>query len=143
MAYLRLIAVTLLLVICSSAAVADVTARHAWIRLLPGSLPAAGYLELDNNGADSVQLVAVQSTRFGAIELHLSSEQNGIASMRRVNSLEIPAGKTVALKPGGYHLMLFRPADDLKPGGQVPVTLKFSDGSHLPVNFLLRDASGQ
>jgi len=63
--------------------------------------------------------------------------------MRRVDTLAIPAGKTVALKPRGYHLMLFEPVDDLKPGGQVTVTLEFSDGSQLPVNFLLRDATGQ
>jgi len=141
---LRLILMTLVLVASSSGtAAADITARHAWIRLLPGDLPAAGYLELINNGAGGVQLTGVQSTRFGAIEVHLSSEQSGVARMRRVDTLAIPAGKTVALKPRGYHLMLFEPVDDLKPGGQVTVTLEFSDGSQLPVNFLLRDATGQ
>ena len=141
----RLIPVTLLLMAIGigSADAADVTARDAWIRLLPGNLPAAGYLELDNSGVNSVQLTGMQSARFGAIELHLSSEQSGVARMRRVYKLSIPAGRTVALKPRGYHLMLFRSNGDLKPGGQVLVTLEFSDGTHLPVNFLLRDATGQ
>ncbi len=142
---MRLIPVTLLLMAIGigSADAADVTARDAWIRLLPGNLPAAGYLELDNNGVNSVQLVGMQSARFGAIELHLSSEQSGVARMRQVHKLVIPAGKMVELKPRGYHLMLFRSTGDLQPGGQVTVTLEFSDGSYLPVNFMLRDATGQ
>jgi len=134
---------TLLLVACSGGAAAELSARHAWVRLLPAGLPAAGYLELDNSGANSVRLVSMQSAYFDAIELHLSSEQSGVARMRRVGNLEIPAGKTVVLAPGGYHLMMFTPAVGLKPGDQVPVTLKFSDGNLLPVNFLLRNAAGQ
>ena len=134
---------TLLLVVCSTvAAAADITARHAWIRLLPGHLPAAGYLELSNHGTETVRLTGVQSTDFGVIEVHESSERSGVARMRRVDSLEIPAGKTVAFKPLGYHLMLFKSVDGLKPGGQVTLTLQFSDASRLPVDFQLRDAAG-
>jgi len=141
---IRLLLICLWLALyCSTSAAAGLAARHAWIRLLPGDLPAAGYLELVNNGADSVQLVAVQSTGFGAIELHQSSEQSGVARMRRVQRLEIPAGRTVVLKPRGYHLMLFRPTGDLQPGDKVTVTLEFSDGTRLPVSFSLRDATGQ
>jgi len=139
----RLIAATLLLIVCTGAAAAEVSARHAWIRLLPGNLPAAGYLELINSGAESVRLVGGQSPRFGGVELHVSSDPSGVARMQRVTSLNIAGGKTVVLKPRGYHLMLFQPADDLKPGGRAPVTLEFSDGSHLVVDFLLRDATGQ
>jgi len=141
---IRLILTVLWLVLYNSASgAAHISARHAWIRLLPGNLPAAGYLELTNAGADSVQLVAMQSAYFGSIELHESSEQSGVARMRRVDSLDIPAGRTVRLKPRGYHLMLFRPVGTLKPGDRVTVMLEFSDASHLAVKFLLRDASGQ
>ncbi len=141
---MRRILLTLWLVLyCSTSGAADLTARQAWIRLLPGDLPAAGYLELVNSGTNRVQLVGVQSTGFGAVELHESSEQSGVARMRRVDRLQIPAGGTLRLKPRGYHLMLFRPTAKLQPGDRVTVTLEFSDGTRLPVEFLLRDATGQ
>ncbi len=141
---MRMTAATLLLLVCcGAAAAAGLSARHAWIRLLPGDLPAAGYLELVNTGADSVRLTGAQSPGFGTIELHESSEQSGVARMRRVERLAIPAGGTLVLEPRGYHLMLSGPSGDLQPGERVPVTLEFSDGTRLPVSFLLRDASGR
>jgi len=140
---MRHLALVLLWLAASGSTAAAVTAHQAWIRLLPGTLPAAGYLQLTNSGADGVQLVGTHSTSFGNIELHSSLSPSGVARMRRVDKLTIPAGATVALKPRGYHLMLFRPAAGLQPGGQVPVTLEFSDGSRLSVPFTLRNASGQ
>ncbi len=139
----RVLLTVLLLVGSTLVTAADITARQAWIRLLPGSLPAAGYLQLVNRGTQTVRLTGVQGTAFAAIEIHESSEQSGVARMRRVESLAIPAGKTVALKPLGYHLMLFNPVEGLKPGGRVTLTLEFSDASRLPVAFQLRDAAGQ
>ena len=117
-----------------------ISASGAWIRLLPGSLPGAGYVELRNEGKEPVALVGVKSPAFGDIEVHRSLEDGGVARMEHVERLEIPPGETVVLGPGGYHLMMFERRPGLKLGGRVPVSLYFSNGDHLDLEFpLARD----
>ena len=53
----------------------------------------------------------------------------GVMRMRAIDSLALPAGKTVELKPGGYHLMLLDLAQPLKEGDSVPVVLTFADAA--------------
>ena len=50
---------------------------------------------------------------------------NGITTMRMVDAIDIPAGKTVTLDPGGFHLMFVTLQRPLKAGGKLPVTLTF------------------
>ena len=103
----------------------EVSASGAWIRLLPGSLPGAGYVELRNEGKDPMALIRIESPAFSDIELHLSSEEDGVAHMQHVERLDLPPGETVVLAPGGYHLMMFGRSAGLTLGGLVPVTLHF------------------
>lgn len=99
---------------------------------IPGSSMSAGYLSLRNNTAVKLRITRVASPQFARIEIHESTLDNGIARMRRIDELPIPAGDTVVLERGGKHLMLMNPLVDFNSGQgtQSPannVTLKFYD----------------
>jgi len=119
----------------------QVRATHAWIRVLPGALPAGGYVTLENHGDQPVALTGARSTAYAEVMLHHSSTEGGVSRMAMVDSLSIPAHGTAVLAPGGYHLMLMKPAAAVLPGHQVQLQLQFDDGSSLPVDFLARPAN--
>lgn len=119
-----------------------VTSAHAWIRLLPGDLPAAGYVTLQNNDAKAATIAAVQTDAYASAMLHQSTQDaDGMSHMTMVDHLAIPAHAAVSLSPSGYHLMLEHASHPLKPGDSVHITLRFADGSQLPVPFLVRPAN--
>jgi len=97
----------------------------------PGQPIGAVYLTLTNDSAQPRTLVAASSPDAQAVELHSHVHEGGMMRMRRVERIEIPAGGSVSLEPGGLHLMLIGLKGDLKPGDQVWLTLDFDDGSKL------------
>lgn len=119
------------------------TASQAWIRVLPGDLPLAGYLVLTNRGERTLTLVGVHSPAFRQIEIHQSLDQSGVARMMMVERVAIAPGGQLAFAPGGYHLMLFGRTRALQVGDEVPVTLEFADGEQLTVRFALRAATAR
>ena len=120
---------------------ADVTVTDAWIRALPGHLPAAGYFILHNTGSRELTLTGANSPVCGMMMLHKSSSDNGMANMMDMDSVAIPAGGSVTFAPGGLHLMCMDPKP-LKRGSGVPVTLQFSSGKTVTVTFAVRNALG-
>lgn len=120
---------------------AAVRVSGAWIRVLPGSLPNAGYAVLHNDSGKTVDLVAADSPAYGRIMLHKSVETGGMSRMLPVKQLAIPAHGQVALAPGGYHLMLMQRVVPVKPGMHVKIRLHFADGSVLEGDFLARPAN--
>ena len=124
------------------AAAADhVHAAHAWIRVLPGSLPAGAYVTLENNGDQPVAMTGASSKAYAQVMLHHSSTEGGVSRMTMVDSLPVPAHGKAVLAPAGYHLMLMHPTAPVKPGATVRMLLKFSDGSSLPTDFIARPAN--
>jgi copper(I)-binding protein len=69
------------------------------------------------------KLVEVSSPVAGIAEIHEMAMQGDMMRMRALPALELPAGKAVQLKPGGYHVMLMDLKQQLKPGESVPLTL--------------------
>ena len=76
---------------------------------VPGMTMSAGYLSITNNTDDIISISRVESAHFESVQIHESSLEDGIAKMRRLDELTIPAQSTVKLEPGGKHLMLMRP----------------------------------
>jgi copper(I)-binding protein len=118
-----------------------VRASHAWIRVLPGALPAGAYVTLENDGDQPVALSGASSTVYADVMLHQSSTAGGVSRMNMVDSLAVPAHGRAALAPAGYHLMLVQPDAPVKPGDTVTLTLKFTDGSTLATDFIARPAN--
>lgn len=113
----------------------------AWIRLLPGDLPAAGYFTLKNDSAQATALVGAASPDFTRTMLHRSVEKNGTEKMIHVDSVPIPANGVLRFAPGGYHLMLMKRHHPLKVGDRLPITLRFQSGTTLTVDFVVRGAA--
>jgi len=114
-----------------------------WFRALPGNIPAGGYFTLRNNGRQAVVLTGAASPACGSIMLHQTVSGGGMAGMKHVASLDVPAGGSVSFAPGGHHLMCLEPKAAMKPGGAVPVTLQFQGGTTLTANFTVRNAAGK
>ena len=118
-----------------------VRASQAWIRVLPGDLPAGGYVTLENTGDQPATLRSVSSSEYGNVMLHKSSTEGGVGRMAMVESLAISAHGKAELAPGGYHLMLMKAATPVKIGDKVKLTLRFNDGSTLDTDFTARPAN--
>lgn len=137
-----LLAAPLLAANTAHAADADaVHVSHAWLRVLPGDLPAGGYAVLQNTGDTPVALVGASSPAYGHVMLHQSSQAGGMSRMSMVESLPLPPQGNATLAPGGYHLMLMHAVQPVKPGDTVKVQLRFADGSTLDADFLARPAN--
>lgn len=136
-----LLAVALLPGMLYATSADHVRVSHAWLRILPGELPAGGYAILQNTGTQPATLTGAHSTSYADVMLHVSSVAGGTSRMRMAKAVPIPAQGTAQLAPGGYHLMLTRPVHPVVPGDQVLLTLTFADGSTLDTTFMARPAN--
>ena len=110
---------------------------HPWSRPNPPGAPTAvGFLTVTNTGTAPDKLVGGSSPDVAKIEVHEMSMDGGVMKMRPVTGgLVIAPGKTVALQPGGYHLMLIGPNHAFKVGEHIPATLKFEHAGEIKVEF--------
>ena len=90
---------------------------------VPGMAMSAGYFDLSNNSRQSISITHVTSPEFASVEMHETVIKNLVARMIALGTLTLQAGETVSFEPGGKHLMLMRPADEISS-----VTLQFFDG---------------
>ncbi|HHH39337.1 MAG TPA: copper chaperone PCu(A)C [Sedimenticola sp.] len=110
----------------------DVEVSGAYARAVPPGQPnSAAFLTLSNKSGTDHRLVDAASPAAKVVELHTHINDNGMMKMRRVNGIDVPAGKVTKLQPGGYHVMLIGLTRDLKPGEAVELTLLFNDGSEI------------
>lgn len=121
-------------------ATTGVTVTHAWIRWLPAGLPSAGYAVITNHDAVPINLSGASSKAYRSVSLMRSRLAEDDSSMVSVEHISVPAHGSVALAPGGYHLMLSGPTHPLKPGDTVPMTLDIA-GSTLQVVFSVLPAN--
>ena len=106
----------------------------AWVRLaaVPGN-PAAAYFTIHGGKAPS-RLIAIDSQAAGSAELHRSMKAGDMASMQRVDGVDVPAQGTIAFAPGGYHVMLFGIGARVKPGDTLPLVARFAKGDPMEVS---------
>ena len=83
-------------------------------------------------------LTAVEPVNGGTASLHETTSDNGIMRMRSVETLSIPAGGEVALKPGGIHIMLMDVPSGLRKGDTLPLRLRFKRQGDVVINFSVR-----
>jgi copper(I)-binding protein len=103
-------------------AMAQTTVKEPWIRGTVAQQKATGMFAQITSPAGG-KLVAASSPVAGVVEIHEMVMDGNVMKMRAIPGLALPAGKTVELKPGGYHVMLMDLKQQLKPGESVPVTL--------------------
>ncbi len=106
------------------AAQAQVSVNGAWVRAtVPQQKATGAFMQL--NAAKDTRLVSASSPLTPVVEVHEMALQNDVMIMRQVPAVELPAGKTVELRPGGYHVMLMDLKQQVKEGDTVPLTLVF------------------
>jgi copper(I)-binding protein len=117
--------------------------RHPWSRATPATAPSAGgFLTVVNKGDAADRLVAVQSPASDQVQIHEMKMDGTIMRMRELdNGVALPAGQTVELKPGGYHVMFIGLKAPFAKGQKVPATLVFEKAGKVEVEFLV-DALG-
>ena len=105
-----------------SPASAQTTVKDPWIRGTVAQQKATGmFAQITSAGGG--KLVSASSPVAQVVEIHEMVMDGNVMKMRAIPGLDLPAGKAVDLKPGGYHVMLMELKQQLKPGDIVPVTL--------------------
>ena len=104
-----------------------VDVKDAWVRTsVPGQKATGAYMKL--TAKDGANLVAASSPVAGVTEVHEMKMEGDVMKMKAVaGGVVLPAGKTVELKPGGYHLMLMDLKAALPKDSTIPLTLVFKD----------------
>jgi hypothetical protein len=129
-----------LLVAPSLAVSAPPSATLAWARATPPGLTVgAAYLTL-TGGTQSDRLVGASTPRASMVQIHVVVDSNGVAGMREVDGVDVPAGRTVSLAPGGTHLMLMGLDGPLVAGQDLPLTLVFERAGRVDVVAKVRPA---
>lgn len=118
------------LALACTPAVAEVTITDAWVRgTVPAQTSTGAYMKLKST--ENAKVVAASSPAAKVVEIHEMSMSGTTMEMRPVAALPLPAGKTVEMKSGGYHVMLMGLA---KPLGKDDV---------VPIKFTIEDAGGK
>lgn len=105
---------------------AAVKVEGAWARAtVQGQKGTGAFMSL--TAKDGAQLVGVSTPVAGVAEVHEMKMEGDVMKMRALPSLDLPAGKKVDLKPGGYHVMLMDLKAPLAKDSTIPVTLLFKD----------------
>ncbi len=132
------------LALAALAATAVATSAHAapvvtaaWSRPTAQGTTGAGFMTLSNPGAKPDALVSVESPLSSHVMAHQSSMSGGMASMKMVASVPVPAGGSVTFAPGGYHLMFMGLTRPLNVGDSLPATLTFASGAKVKVTFVV------
>ncbi|HET7410061.1 MAG TPA: copper chaperone PCu(A)C, partial [Paracoccaceae bacterium] len=115
----------------------DLMVVHPMSRPIMAGRTAAVYMAIANDGETDERFLGARSPAFEAVELHESYEENGIAKMRPVEVLEIPAGDTALLEPGGLHLMLFGAKQAVAAGETFPLVLIFEQAGEVEVPVMV------
>ena len=118
----------------------EVRVTDAWARPADAGGTTAVYFVIDNPAGEADELLDVSGTAAAALEMHLSSmDENGVASMRRQESVPIPAGETTVFEPGGLHVMLIDVAAPLAPGDTLTIRLEFRDAGEIELEVPVRE----
>ncbi len=111
----------------------DISIDHPWARATAqGQANGAAYMTLDNRGAED-RLVGAESTAADRVELHTHMDDKGVMRMRRLDSIDLPAGKVTELEPGGLHLMMLELDAPLAVGEKFPLILTFEKAGKVEV----------
>ncbi len=112
--------------------------RGAWARPAQSGATDAGYLRIDNSRSDQADtLVGAESPVAGQVSIHESRLEGQVMIMRPLKTVAVPARSTVALAPGGLHLMLTSLKRPLRLGDRFAMTLVFAKAGNRVVEFLV------
>jgi copper(I)-binding protein len=118
----------------------ELSVEGAWVRSNP-NLMGAAYLVITSPTDDELVAASVDPSIAATVEVHEVVTDDGMMRMREVSGITLPAGESVVLEPGGYHLMLLDMPAMLAPGTGVDITLTFTSGTTRVVSAEVREST--
>jgi copper(I)-binding protein len=116
-----------------------ITITEAWSPPSLSQTTAVGFFYIASSDDDAV--TGAHSDCCTAVEIHEHIMDGDVMRMRRVEKLALPAGKDVALQPGGYHVMLIGLKNPTSEGETIKATLEFEHAPPQLVTFTVRPAT--
>ena len=112
-----------------------ISVEQAWARATPaGAMSGAAYMTLANKTNTADRLTGASSDVAAKVQIHEMKVVGGVMQMREVaGGLAIPAGGSVTLQPGSYHVMLMGLKKPLVAGQSFPLTLTFAKAGNISV----------
>lgn len=117
----------------------DLEITEPWTRATPGgAVVAGGFMRIANKGAQPDRLVGGAFSLSKRFEIHEMKMDGGVMQMRPLDKgLEIPAGATVELKPGGYHVMMIDLTAPVRQGAPLRGALQFEKAGKIEIDFMV------
>lgn len=138
--------VALMMTAAGSALAGDAKAGNiqitgAWARASAGPAQnGAAFMAIANSGNEADRLLAAAADVAATAELHTHLHEGGVMRMREVPAIDVPAGQTVTMQPGGYHVMFMGLKAPLKQGTAFPLTLTFEKAGKVTVDVAVGEA---
>jgi copper(I)-binding protein len=141
--YLIIIMITASTGVPGAAAAGELAVAGVWARASLGAAKSgAVYLTVENWGAAADRLITAETLAASHAALHTHIMEEGVMKMRPVAAgIEIPAGGSAVLAPGGLHVMLMGLAAPLEEGARFALTLTFERAGLVAVEVLVRPAT--
>ena len=123
----------------------SVEVNEAWVRgTVQGQSATGAFMDLTSK--NNARLISASSPAAKTVEVHNMKVEGGVMKMYPVDGVDLPAGKTVKLAPGGYHVMLMGLNAPLQAGRSIPVKLTFELADKkretIDLNIEVRDIKG-
>jgi periplasmic copper chaperone A len=124
---------------------AAVNVENAWARPSMAAKDGSGtvsgiFMVVSNGGKEADRLIGGVTAAAEKVEVHETIMEGEVAKMQQVaGGLEIPAGGSVMLKPGGYHVMLIGIKQDLKVGDKFSIDLQFEKSGTITLEVPVKD----
>jgi copper(I)-binding protein len=107
-----------------------------------GQPAGGGFITLSNKGTSADRLIGASAPVAATVEIHTMRMEGDVMRMRPVDAIELPAGETVELKPGGMHMMFMGLKAPLKAGEGFPLTLRFEKAGEMTIHMHIEAATG-
>lgn len=121
----------------------SVSVQGPWVRATSGTTDptmTAAFMAIDNEGEETVTVVAASSPTTMKVELHEMAMVDGASVMQPIEGgIVLEPGRGQLLQPGGMHVMLMGLTEELAPGDEVELTLELNDGSTVEVTAPVKE----
>jgi copper(I)-binding protein len=132
-----------LLAACGQGGEANIEVSDAWARPTRGDAPGAVYVTIENKGGEDDRLVSVMTDHAAMAMVHQTEMSDGVARMRMAGEINVPAGTSIKMVPGGTHIMLEGLRTPLRTGDSFPLVLKFRESGEENVSVRVAEADAQ
>ena len=129
----------------AEAATSAIAITAPWSRETAEGQDAGGaFMTITNSGTGTDRLTGGSTPVAGEVQVHTVDMADGVMRMRQVgDGLEVPAGSSVTLKPGSFHIMLMQLVQPLEQGEAIPITLTFEKAGAVEVELLVQPVGAQ